>query len=46
MSDRQLRKSTLNASERLKQRLETKEILKNIKKRRAAYSEAVTESEQ
>ena len=46
MSDPELRKSTLNASERLKQRLETKEILKNIKKRRAAYSEAVTESEQ
>ena len=46
MSDRQLRKSTLNASERLKQRQETKKLLKDIKKRRAAYSEAITESEQ
>ena len=46
MSDRQLRKSTLNASERLKQRQETKQLLKDIKKRRTAYSEAITESEQ
>ena len=46
MSDRQLRKSTLNASERLKQRQETKKILKDIKKRRTAYSEAIAESEQ
>ena len=46
MSDRQLRKSTLNASERLKQRQETKQILKDIEKRRTAYSEAITESEQ
>ena len=46
MSDRQLRMSTLNASERLKQRQETKKILKDIKKRRTAYSEAITESEQ
>ena len=46
MSDRQLRKSTLNASERLKQRQETKKLLKDIKKQRAAYSEAITESEQ
>ena len=46
MSDRQLRKSTLNASERLKQRQETKKLLKDIKKQRAAYSEAITVSEQ
>ena len=39
MSDRQLRKSTLYASEHLK-------LLKDIKKRPTAYSEAFTGSEQ
>ena len=39
MSDRQLRKSTLYASEHLK-------LLKDIKKRPIAYSEAFTGSEQ
>ena len=45
MSDRELRKSTRDASERLKQRQETKELLKEIKKRRTAYFEAITETE-
>ena len=46
MSDRQLRKSTLYASEHLKQPRETQKLLKDIKKRPTAYSEAFTGSEQ
>ena len=45
MSDRELRKSTRDASERLKQRQEAKQLLKEIKIRRSAYSEAITEAE-
>ena len=45
MSDRELRKSTRDASERLKQRQEAKQLLKEINIRRTAYSEAITEAE-
>ena len=45
MSDRELRKTTRDASERLKQRQEAKQLLKEIKIRRTAYSEAITEAE-
>ena len=45
MSDRKLRKSTLNASERVKQREETRNLLKEIKRRRAVYSGAIDEIE-
>ena len=45
MSDRELRKSTRDASERLKQRQEAKQLLTEIKTRRTAYSEAITEAE-
>ena len=43
MSDRELRKSTRDASERRKQREETRELLKEIKKRRASYPEVIAE---
>ena len=45
MSDRKLRKSTLNASERVKQREETRNLLIEIKRRRAVYSGAIDEIE-
>ena len=45
MSDRELRKSTKSASERVKLREETRNFLKEIKKRRAAYSGAIDEIE-
>ena len=45
MSDRELRKSTRNASERVKQRQEARELLKEIKKRRSTYSEVIIETE-
>ena len=41
MTDRNLRKSTLDASERRKQREEARQLLKDIKKRRAAYSDVI-----
>ena len=43
MSDRELRKSTRDASERRKQREEARELLKEIKKRRASYPEVIAE---
>ena len=45
MSDTELQKSTLNASERVKLREETRNFLKEIKKRHAAYSGAIDEIE-
>ena len=44
MTDRKLRKSTLDASERRKQREEARQLLKDIKKRRAAYSGVIEET--
>ena len=41
MTDRNLRKSTLDASERRKQREEARQLLKDIKKCRAAYSDVI-----
>ena len=44
MPDRNLRKSTLDASESRKQRDEARQLLKDIKKRRAAYSDVIEET--
>ena len=44
MTDRNLRKSTLDASERRKQREEARQLLKDIKKRCAAYSGVIEET--
>ena len=43
MSDRELRKSTRDASERRKQREEARQLLKVIKERRASYPEVIAE---
>ena len=43
MSDRELRKSTRDASERRKQREEARQLLKDIKERRASYPEVIAE---
>ena len=44
MTDRNLRKTTLDASERRKQREEARHLLKAIKKCRAAYSDVIEET--
>ena len=43
MSDRELRKSTRDASERRTQREEARQLLKDIKERRASYPEVIAE---
>ena len=45
MSDRNLRKSTIKASEETKSREESRHSRKQLKKQRAVYSELISEQE-
>ena len=45
MSDRDLRKSTIKASEETKRREESRHTSKQLKKQRAVYSELIAEQE-